>query len=94
MAPARGRGGLSKKELKRLLWEESKMKASRFAAKDFMRAHHTRAPELGEITKDTPMPISLTPDDIGIIVAGGPETHSVYVPTFGQTRAATRVIQA
>jgi hypothetical protein len=39
------------------------------------------------------IPISLTPEDIGIIVAGAPGTHSVYVPAFGQTREATRVIQ-
>ena len=65
------------------------MSASRFAAKDYMRAQHTRGPELGEITPQTLMPISLTPADIGIIVAGGPGTHSVYIPTFGQTRAAT-----
>ena len=35
------------------------------------------------------VPISPRPDDIGIIVAGGPGTHSVYIPTFGQTRAVT-----
>jgi hypothetical protein len=27
-----------------------------------------------------------------VIVAGGPGTHSVYVPCFGNTRAVTREI--
>ena len=34
----------------------------------------------------------LRAEDIAIIVAGGPGTHSVYVPTFGQTRAVSRRI--
>jgi hypothetical protein len=88
------RAGLSKSDVKRRLWEQSKMAASRYAAKDYMRAQHTRGPELGEITPDTLLPISKDPADIGIVVAGGPGTHSVYVPTFGHTRAVTRAIDA
>ena len=86
-------GGLTKHDVKRELWELSKMAASRFAAKDLVRARHTRGPELGNITSDTLLPVSLTAEDIGIVVAGGPGTHSVYVPTFGQTRAVTRAIK-
>jgi hypothetical protein len=86
------RAGLSKSDVKRRLWEQSKMVAGRYAAKDYMRVQHTRRPELGEIGPDTPLPISVAPDDIGIVVAGGPGTHSVYVPTFGHTRAVTRPI--
>jgi hypothetical protein len=86
------RGGLSKKGVKQQLWEQSKMLASRFAAKDYDRARHTRSAELGGFAPDTQVPISRSPDDVGIIVAGGPGTHSVYVPTFGQTRAVSRRI--
>ena len=32
-------------------------------------------------------------EDIMLIVAGGPGTHSVYVPCFGNSRAVTRVIE-
>ncbi|MGZ8264797.1 MAG: UGSC family (seleno)protein, partial [Burkholderiales bacterium] len=85
-------GGLAKADVKRRLWEQSRMPARRYAAKDYARARHTRGPELGEIGPDTLLPISIAPDDIGIIVAGGPGTHSVYVPTFGQTRAVTRAV--
>jgi hypothetical protein len=88
------RAGLSKSDVKRALWERSKMAAGRFAAKDYVRAQHTRGPDLGEIGPDTPIPISPTANEIGLIVAGGPGTHSVYVPTFGQTRAVTRRIGA
>jgi hypothetical protein len=87
------RGGLSKDDVKRGIWEQSKMEAGRFARKDYDRAKHTREKELGGFAPDTPVPISPTPEEIGIVVAGGPGTHSVYVPTFGQTRAVSRKVK-
>ena len=86
------RDGLSKIDVKHRLWELSKMPAHRLAAKDYQRAQHSRRSELGEIGDGSLLPISVTPDDIGIIVAGGPGTHSVYVPTFGNTRSVTREV--
>jgi hypothetical protein len=58
-----------------------------------MRLKHTRGAELGALADDTLIPIAYKPEDIAIIVAGGPGTHSVYVPTFGHTRSVTRKIQ-
>jgi hypothetical protein len=87
------RGGLSKDDVKRGIWEQSKMEAGRFARKDYDRAKHTREKELGEFSAETLVPIAPAPKDIGIIVAGGPGTHSVYVPTFGQTRAVSRKVK-
>ena len=86
------RGGLGKAEVKRRLWEFSKMPASRFAPKDYARAKHTRGSELGDFSPDTAVPITRRAEDIGVIVAGGPGTHSVYIPSFGQTRAVSRRI--
>ena len=39
-----------------------------------------------------PDPPATAPEDIGLVVAGGPGTHSVYVPSFGETRAVTQSI--
>jgi len=86
------RGGLSKSELKRRLWEESRMPASRMSGKELQRVRDSRAHELGEITPDTLLPISPRPQDIMIVVAGGPGTHSVYIPCFGNSRAVTREV--
>jgi len=86
------RGGYDKAKLKEEIWALSKMPAARFARKDYDRAEHTRSTELGGFSPETLVPISPSPRDIGIIVAGGPGTHSVYVPTFGQTRAVSRRI--
>jgi hypothetical protein len=66
--------------------------ASRLSAKDFSRVLNARRAELGEVTRETLLPISTTPEGIGIIVAGGPGTHSVYVPVSGHSRSVTREI--
>ncbi len=84
--------GLSKAQVKRALWEKSKMRAGRMAAKDLARTQIARRAELGEIGPDTLLPIAPAPEHIGLIVAGGPGTHSVYVPSFGDTRSVTREI--
>jgi hypothetical protein len=86
------RDGLSKADVKRRLWELSKLVVHRMAAKDIPRVQAERRGELGEFTPDTLVPISLQPEDIGILVAGGPGTHSVYIPVSGHSRSATREI--
>jgi hypothetical protein len=86
------RGGLTKADVKRCLWEQSKMPARSLSTKELERARDSRTEELGELTEDTMLPISQGPEDIQLIVAGGPGTHSVYVPCFGNSRAVTRPI--
>ena len=86
------RAGLSKAEVRQRLWEISKMPAGRMTEKDLGRVRASRSAELGEIGPDTLLPISQRPEAIGIVVAGGPGTHSVYVPCFGNSRAVTRAV--
>ncbi len=86
------RGGLSKADVKQRLWELSKMPARKMSAKDLARARDSRSEEFGEIGPDTMLTISHKPEDICIIVAGGPGTHSIYVPCFGNSNAVTREI--
>ena len=86
------RGGLSKADLKRHLWEQSKMRASHLSTRELERARDSRSADMGTLTPDTLLPISQRPEEIMLIVAGGPGTHSVYVPCFGNSRAVTREI--
>jgi hypothetical protein len=51
-----------------------------------------RRAELGEIGPDTMVPISEKPEDITVIVAGGPGSHSVFVPVSAHTRSVTKEI--
>lgn len=88
------RAGMTKAQLKRALWDAARMPAGRFSARELQRARDSRTQELGEITPETPVPVSPRPEDVQILVAGGPGTHSVYIPSFGNTRAVTRVIEA
>jgi hypothetical protein len=88
------RAGLSKAEVKRRLWEGSKMPARRMTGKDLLRVQDSRGAELGKIGPDTLLPVSHRPEDIHFIVAGGPGTHSTYIPSFGNTQAVTREITA
>jgi hypothetical protein len=76
-----------KADLKRALWKQSKMRAGRMATRDFERTRYSRRGERGDIGPDTLLPISTKPEDIGIVVAGGPGTHSVYLPSFGDMRS-------
>ena len=86
------RAGLTKADVKHELWQRSKMPASRMTERDLLRVRDSRASELGEIRPDTLLPISPRPDDVWFIVAGGPGTHTTYVPCFGNSHAVTREI--
>ena len=86
------RGGLSKADVKARLWELTKMPARHMAAKDLLRVKSSRTEEFGEIGPETLLTLAQRPDDICVMVAGGPGTHSVYVPCFGNSRAITRVV--
>lgn len=41
---------------------------------------------------DYPVPILKTPDDVHVVVMGGPGRHSAWIPTFGISRIASRVV--
>ena len=87
------RAGWSKADVKRHLWEASRMEAGRLSVKEMERCRDSRTAELGEITADTRLPIAPSADEVRILVAGGPGTHSVYVPNFGNSRAVTRAVE-
>ena len=84
--------GWSKDEVKRRLWEASKMRAGRCKGSEYERLVTGRRAELGEITEDTLIPVSELADHISIMVAGGPGSHSVFVPVSAHTRSVTKAI--
>ncbi len=83
------RAGMSKDDVRRELWLRSRMPAKHLTDGEMLRLLASRKEEFGEITPDTLLTIAHRPEDIGILVAGGPGTHSVYVPCFGNSRAIT-----
>ncbi len=88
------RAGYGKDDVRQRLWELSRMPASMLPAPELERTRASRRGELGEIAPGTLLPIAPRPQDIALLVAGGPGTHSVYVPSFGNSRAVTRALDA
>jgi len=86
------RAGMSKLDVKRALWESSKMVAGRMSGRGLMRTQSSRKARYGEITPQTVLAIAHQPEDMAILVAGGPGTQSVYIPSFGNTRSVTREV--
>lgn len=83
-------GGYNKESIRRVLWENSRIPARDFTKKCLQYwVESAWRPVLGEITDDTLIPIAESPERIRIVVAGGPSIHSVFIPTFGDTRAVT-----
>ena len=83
-------GGYDKEAVRRTLWELSQIPASAFSRKNRLhRIIPTWEPILGTIYDDTLIPIAASPDQIRILVAGGPGTHSVHLPTAGLPRSVT-----
>jgi hypothetical protein len=86
------RGGYSKADVRRHLWELSKMPAGKMSDKDLARVRDSRSDEFPVITPDTLLTIAKRPEDIMLMVAGGAGTHSVYIPCFGISKVITREI--
>ncbi len=77
--------GLSKRDVKEWLQERALIPLERYTHETMMERFR-RIPE-------GPVPMVSTPEDLAIIVLGGPGKHSSWVPTFGgTTRSVTREI--
>jgi hypothetical protein len=86
------RTGLSKAEIKQRLWRQSRIPARDFAQADLARLTRTREQRLGPIEAETLIPIADEPSHLIVVVAGGPGTHSTWLPTFGLTTPVTRPV--
>jgi hypothetical protein len=85
--------GLAKDDVKRSVWAQSKLPAWRLTDVDLNLTRIRRIAELGEVTQDTMLPIATAAGSIGIVVCGGPGTHSMYIPSFGNTRSVSRKVR-
>lgn len=88
-----GRAGLSRQQLQEELFERARVPLARFSDEVIQRVHKKREARYGQHLPD-PLPIADGPADIMIAVAGGPGGHTVFFPTYGETRAVTREIGA
>ena len=78
------RGGSSKADVKRRLWELSKLRAGAHGGEGLGRAQAARSADSARSRATRCCRSRRKPEDIGIIVAGGPGTHSRLHPELRQ----------
>jgi hypothetical protein len=84
--------GMSKSDVQRILWERGTVRAGDMSTPNREMMAAVRTAEYGTIEDDTDLHVAQSPDDLLLVVAGGPGTHAVYVPTFGLSHAVTRAV--
>ena len=85
--------GWSKADLRRALWERARMRLDLFSAENLARFGIIDPARFVGRPPDADVGPSVVPEDIMIVVAGGPGKHSAVIPTFGATRAVTARIE-
>lgn len=76
--------GLSREDVQRYVWEHARFPAARLTP-EFSAHIRKRNPWAGD-----DLPVIAKPEDLQVIVAGGPGKHSSWMPTFGYaTRPVT-----
>lgn len=87
-------GGMSKADVKRWLFEHATLPLSRFSRENIERRFRRKlAGQYADAPLKAPVRMFSKPEDLIVIVTGGAGKHSQYVPTFGNTRAATRALK-
>ena len=84
------RRGFDREAVQRFVWERSTVRAGEITTQNrnsFLVP--SRSPVYGSIGDDTEIHVADRPEDLLVVVAGGPGTHSIYLPTFGDSRATT-----
>jgi hypothetical protein len=90
--------GFSKQDVKKFVWERAGHRMSEVPAETFNQ-RVKRRPDL-KLTRDSVIPVTDTPEDIIVVVAGGDGSQSQYIHVWGQstpeggsTRSVTKAVQ-
>jgi len=86
-------GGLSKADVQKLLYERARNKVGLLKLRAMYKAENW--PDWVDQNDDEALcPIVGRPEDIHLVVTGGPGKHSAFIPTFGTSKSVTRKIEA
>jgi hypothetical protein len=88
------RSGWSKDDVRRALWERARVPLTRFSGENLTRFAIIDPARLEDRSPGAALPHAHRPEDIMVVVAGGPGKHSAIVPTFGATRSVTVAIES
>ena len=85
-------GGMSKADVQKLLYERARNKVGLLKLRAMYKAENW--PDWVDQSDDDALcPIVGKPEDIHIVVTGGPGKHSAFIPTFGTSKSVTRKIE-
>jgi hypothetical protein len=87
--------GWGKRQVKQFLWERARVAVRDFSPGMIEELSKRRAPWFhGRHVNDVKIAIAETPEDVTIVVAGGPGRHSMFLPSWGYlTRSITTRIR-
>lgn len=81
--------GWSKADLKRAVWERAKVRLDRWGPETRARFVPIDPERFRDKPLDHEVHVSHRPEDLMVVVAGGPGKHSAVIPTFGHTKSVT-----
>ena len=84
-------GGLSKRDVQQFLFERARNRVGLLKLRAMYKKENW--PDWVDVNDDEALcPIVARPEDIHLVVTGGPGKHSAFVPTFGTSKSVTRRI--
>ena len=86
-------GGMGREDVQRALFEQARVPLSSFSPEIAERVRGRR-PQLFQDSGPEAVPVADGPKNILLAVAGGPGSHTLFFPTYGETRAVTKPIRA
>ena len=85
-------GGLGKRDVQQVLFERARNRVGLLKLRAMYKAGNW--PDWVDVDDDEALvPIVGRPEDIHIVVTGGPGKHSAFVPTFGTSKSVTRKVE-
>ncbi|MBU2053985.1 MAG: hypothetical protein KJ936_12600 [Proteobacteria bacterium] len=91
-AAAVAKSGFSKLDVKRYLFEKARVPVHLISQGNMERFQKLWPQRFANLPEEASVPISETPEDIMVIVAGGMGRQSAVIPTFGTTKAVTLAV--
>ena len=85
-------GGMGREDAQRALFEGARVPLENFSPEIAERVRGRR-PGLFEDSSPDAVPVADGPESILIAVAGGPGSHTLFFPTYGETRAVTKAVR-
>lgn len=85
-------GGMSREDVQRALFEGARVPLKSFSPEIAERVRGRRPGLFADAEPDA-VPVADGPESILIAVAGGPGSHTLFFPTYGETRAVTKAVR-